>query len=191
GPPLKKSFAGQVFELDPTMVHDVHSDLLRGLIWCTSLVSRDELITAVGDAAEVCFKKISGIGPRSPKIGNACLTALSGVSSMVAVAQLSRLKTRAKHASIRKQLGKALDTAAAQTGMSSDELEEIAVPTCGLTEVGSLRRQMGEFTGFLQVNENGHLELSWLRSGKRQRTTPAALQTSPPQEMPTLHPTPT
>src|SRR5262249_24242608 len=64
--------------------------------------------------------------------------------------------------------------------------EEIAVPTCGLTEVGSLRRQMGEFTGFLQVNENGHLELSWLRSGKRQRTTPAAVKTSHGEEMRTL-----
>ena len=64
------------------MIHDTHSDLLRGLVWCTSLAAGDELIAAVGDAAEICFKKIPGIGPRAPKIGNACLVALSNVSSM-------------------------------------------------------------------------------------------------------------
>src|SRR5262249_27341755 len=50
-----------------------HSDLLRGLVWCTSLVDEDRLTSQVGDAAEICFKKIPNVGPRAPKIGNACL----------------------------------------------------------------------------------------------------------------------
>jgi hypothetical protein len=186
GPVPKKLMSGYEFDLDPTMVHDTHSDLLRGLIWCTSLAPSDELIAAVGDAAEICFKKIPGIGPRAPKIGNACLVALSSVSSMAAVGQLSRLKTKAKHASIRKQLGKALDIAAAQTGMSTEELEEVAVPTLGFTEVGSLHQQLGEFTAALELNEHGHFELSWLRSGKKQKTTPATVKSSHAEEMSSL-----
>jgi hypothetical protein len=176
GPTPKKFMSGYQFDLDPTMVHDTHSDLLRGLIWCTSLVPRNDLIAAVGDAAEICFKKIPGIGPRAPKIGNACLTALSSGSEPAAVAQLSRLKTKTKHTSIRKQLDKALDHAAAHAGMTTEELEETAVPTCGLTEVGGLHRPFGEFTGLLEMNEHGHLELAWLRGDKKQRTTPAAVQ---------------
>src|SRR5262249_40831817 len=89
----------------------------------------------------------------------------------------------AKHVSIRKQLGKALDSAAAQAGMSIDELEETAVPTCGLTEVGLLRRQLGEFTGLLRMNEDGRLELSWLRGDKGQRTTPAAVKSAHGEEL--------
>ena len=186
GPAPKRSIGDYEFELDPTMIHETHSDLLRGLIWCTSLAPRDEVIAALGDAAEICFKKIPGIGPRAPKIGNACLAALSGVSSMAAVAQLSRLKTKAKHVSIRKQLGKALDSAAGQAGVSTDELEEMAVPTCGLTEVGLLRRPLGEFTGLLEMNEDGRLELSWLRGDKKKRTTPAAVKSSHSEELRSL-----
>src|SRR5262249_7178362 len=105
------------FTPDPTQVHDKHSDLLRGLVWSVSLIENDDLTTALGDTAEACFKKLAGIGPRAPKIGNACLWALSNMSTQTAVAQLGRIKSRAKHASVKKQLGKAMDTAAEKTGM--------------------------------------------------------------------------
>jgi hypothetical protein len=186
GPVPKKIMMGCEFDLDPTMVHDTHSDLLRGLIWCTSLAPSDDLVTAVGDAAETCFKKIPGIGPRAPKIGNACLTALASVSSPAAVSQLTRLKTKTKHASIQKQVGKALDSAATQAGLTADELEEVAVPTHGFTEVGVLRRRVGDFTGLLELNEHGNLELSWLRSGKKQKTTPAAVKSAHAEELRSL-----
>jgi hypothetical protein len=150
---------------------------LRGLIWCASLVKDDSLILAVGDAAAVCFKKIPGVGPRAPKIGNACLHSLSATSSLAAVGQLSRLKTRAKHASIRKQLGKALDIAADKTGMSAAEMEEVAVPTCGLTEVGVQRVQLGDLAAVLQVSSGLKAELSWIRAdGKAQKSVPASVK---------------
>jgi hypothetical protein len=176
GAPHKVCIGGMEFETDPTVVHQSHSDLLRGLVWCTSLGASDALIVAVGDTAEVCFKKIPGFGPRSPKIGNACLWALAAINSMAAVAQLSRLKTRAKHASTRKQLGKALDAAAENTGMAAEELEEIAVPTCGLTAVGELRKPIGDFTGILRVG-GLKAELSWLKAdGKAQASVPATIK---------------
>jgi hypothetical protein len=167
---------GHPQEGDPTQVHEAHSDLLRGLVWCTGLVDSDALTTAVGDAAEVCFKKLPSIGPRAPKIGNACLWALANRSSTAAVAQLSRLKTRAKHVSIRKQLGKALDTAAEKTGLSATELEEVSVPTCGLTAVGEHRQQLGDYTALLQVTD-GKAAVSWIKpDGKTQASVPAAVK---------------
>ena len=65
---------------------------------------------------------------RGPKIGNACLYALAATSSLAAVGQLSRLQTRAKHASIRTQLAKALDTAADKTGMTREEWKKSLFP---------------------------------------------------------------
>jgi len=176
GTPQKTKFYGHVYDNDPTLVHNTHSDLLRGLVWCTSLVSSDPLIGAVGDAAEICFKKIPNVGPRAPKIGNACLWALSAVQSMTAVAQLSRLKTKAKHVSIRKQLGKALDSAAQNAGMAAEELEEVAVPTCGLTALGELVKPLGDFTGTLRI-DGLKAALSWQKpDGKVQGSVPAAVK---------------
>lgn len=165
------------FNPDPTQVHETHSDLLRGLVWCTGLVENDALIGAVGDAADACFKKLAGIGPRAPKIGNACLWALANLSSTAAVAQLSRLKSRAKHASVKTQLGKALGTAAGKTGMSAEELEEVVVPTCGLTAVGEQRQQLGDYTACLRVSADLKAEVSWLKpDGKEQTSVPAAVK---------------
>ncbi|MFI5457395.1 MAG: DUF4132 domain-containing protein [Isosphaerales bacterium] len=177
GTPQIKRVYSQEFTLDPTLIHDTHSDLLRGLVWCASLVKDDNLIVSVGDAAAVCFKKIPGIGPRAPKIGNACLYALSATSSLAAVGQLSRLKTRAKHASIRKQLAKALDTAADKTGMTAAEMEEVAVPSCGLTEVGAHRLRLGDMTAVLEVPGGFKAELSWLQAdGKKLKAVPASVK---------------
>jgi Domain of unknown function (DUF4132) len=175
--PQVKEIYGQKFTLDPTLIHDAHSDLLRGLIWCAGFVTDDTLTGAVGDAAVACFKKIPNVGPRAPKIGNACLIALATTSSLAAVGQLSRLKTRARHASVRKQLAKALDTAADNTGMTAAEMEEVAVPSCGLTEVGVHRLQLGEMTAVLEVPAGLQAQLTWLRAdGKTLKSVPASVK---------------
>src|SRR4030095_9161994 len=131
------------FTPDPTQIHETHSDLLRGLVWCGGLLENDALPSAIGTAADACFKKLPGIGPRAPKIGNACLWALSHSSSEAAIEQLSRLKPRTSTRAIKTQVDKACGAAAEQTGLSVADLEEIAVPTCGLTAVGELRRHIG------------------------------------------------
>jgi hypothetical protein len=177
GTPPKAWIMGQAFDGDPTVVHNTHSDLLRGLVWCTSLVPEDRLIAAVGDAADICFKKIPNVGPRAPKIGNACLVALSRISTPAAVAQLTRLKSRAKHVSIQKQLGRAMDAAAEQTGMSAAELEEVAVPNCGLTGVGEFRKQLGDVTARINLANGLRAEISWLKvDGKAQQSAPASVK---------------
>jgi Domain of unknown function (DUF4132) len=187
GTPQIKRLYNAEFNLDSTLIHDTHSDLLRGLVWCASLIPDDNLIVSVGDAATACFKKIPDIGPRSPKIGNACLYTLSASSSGAAVGQLSRIKTRAKHASIRNQLAKAFDVAAEKTGMTEAEMEEVAVPTCGLTDVGVQRLQFGDLTATLQIVEGLKAELTWLKAdGKLQKSVPASVKESFTDELKSL-----
>ncbi len=177
GGPRMIYIGGMEFPAETTTVHDTHSDLLRGLVWCAGVVPQDEVVLAVGRAADVCFHKIPQVGPRAPKIGNACLVALAGISSTAAVGQLSRLKTRSRHVSIRKQLGKALDTAAANTGLSPQELEEVAIPTAGLTDVGEHRQPLGETTAILRVTEDFRAELTWQKlDGKVQASVPASVK---------------
>lgn len=178
GPSEKRTFQYSSRQNDPTMVHTTHCDLLRGLVWSAGLVENKDLTAIVGDAADVCFKKIPDIGPRAPKIGNACLYALAS-SSLPGVAQLSRLEGRVKHASSRKQVAKALDLAAANAGMSKEELAEISVPSLGLTAVGELRRPMGDHYAMISAENSRKTSLRWFKpDGKEQKSIPAALKVS-------------
>jgi hypothetical protein len=102
---------------------------------------------------------------------------LSQAPSAAAIAQLSRLKARARHASIKTQVAKAFGAAAEQTGLSVADLEEVAVPTCGLTAVGELRRQIGEFTAHLRFTPQLTTETVWIRAdGTTQASIPAAVK---------------
>ncbi len=181
------NYGGWTHYSDPTEIHDTHVELLRGLVWTTSLVDNDALIAAVGDAAERCFKKIPNVGPRSPKIGNACLVALSSMATLTAVAQLGRLKARATHASTRKQIARALERVAATAGMTETDLEELAVPTFGFTEVGRYVEQVGEFIAEITVKPHGKPELWWTTgSGKRQKAVPASVKVDSAGELKSL-----
>jgi hypothetical protein len=174
-------------QTDVTLIHDVHGDLLRGLVWCTGLVQDEKLTETVGAAANSCFQKLPWIGPRSPKIGNACLFALSQHTGLKAVAELSRLKTRVKHASTKKQLGKSLDVVAERAGMSAEELEEVAVPTCGLTGVGELVKQLGDVTVRLDIGANGKAEVIWQDAGKKAQTSvPASIKDAFAEDIKTI-----
>src|SRR5205823_10774571 len=122
------------------------------------------------------FQKLPWIGARSPKLGNACLFALAQQPEPKAVAELSRLKTRVKTASARKQLGKSLDAAADRVGMSAEELEEVAVPTGGLTGVGELVQQLSDVTVRLEVGAGGKVEVTWQPAGKKaQASAPSSI----------------
>src|SRR5262249_51392520 len=152
-----------------------------------SLVDDDFLTSQVGDAAEICFKKIPNVGPRAPKIGNACLWALANKSSEAALAQMSRIKSRAKHASTRSALDKALHLASEKTGMSAADLEELGVPTHGFQNVGEYRATFDEGTALLQITERLGVELSWLdQNGKSKKSIPASVGAKAPEETKTI-----
>lgn len=168
---------GQVSYGEATQIHEKHVDRLRGLVWTTSLVENEALVGDVGDTAEKCFQKIREVGPRSPKIGNACLIALSTLASESAVAQLGRLKSRAGHVSTRKQIAKAFTVAANNAGMTEADLVELGVPNFGMTEVGGIHETFGELTAMATLYANRKSKLVWHRAdGKTQKTVPAKVK---------------
>ena len=56
---------------------DPSLDILKGLIWASTLAEGGGLAGAVGRFAERCFRKVPNLGARSVKLGNAALWALS------------------------------------------------------------------------------------------------------------------
>lgn len=170
---------GHIFFGDETQVHDTHANLLRGLIWSTSLLDDERLIAPLGDAAEKCFQKIPEVGPRCPKTGNACLIALSSLPNEHAVAQLGRLKSRAKHASTRTQIAKAFERAAQRMGIHPDDLEEIGVPSFGLQEVGRYEQVVGDFTARFDLHPNRKATGTWTTGdGRSLKTVPKEVRSN-------------
>lgn len=159
------------------MFHETNIDVLRGLVFCSTLISDPSFPPTLGDLAERAFRKVPGVGAMSPKIGNACVIALSELGTAEATGQLSRLRSRVKGHSAATVIERAFNTAAARLGLTADDLEELYVPTFGMTDVGVLRRTIGDAIAEVPMDD---FAISWLLpGGKRQSSVPAAIKSSP------------
>jgi hypothetical protein len=137
-----------------------NATLLRGLVWCCSLVDDEALARAVGEAGAACFKKLPEIGARSTKVGNACLYALGAMPGPHGAMQLVALQRLVKQPSARARLDATMDQAATQAGLSRDDLEDRAVPTHGLVD-GRLRATVGEYTAEIVVRGPRDVAVEW------------------------------
>jgi hypothetical protein len=165
-------------------IHDDNATCLRGLLWMAPEVKSADLVRALGTVTVSCYRKIPGIGPRAVKVGNAGVYALSQINDPLAVGQLALLKVKVKFGSAQKEIEKAFNAAAERSGLPRDELEEMSVPTYGLTEVGICEEQLGEFKARLAVTGTTSTELVWLKDGgKTQRAVPAAVKQNHKEEL--------
>ncbi len=156
---------------------DPSLDILRGLVWLASAWAQPGLVGAVGRFAEKCFRKVSGIGARSVKLGNAALWTLSESGDGEAgAAELFRLRTRLKLPSTRKLLDELLTTMAGRLGSNLADLEDGALPTFGLARDGMSTHRLGEFTANIVVDA-ADVQIRWQTEDKRSlKTVPAAVQ---------------
>lgn len=174
--PAKSSVKHDQSWLDEVMKPE-NQDLLRGLAWCCAQRKDPKLALALGNAAESCFKKVPNFGPRSKVVGNACLYALSEMNTKEAISQLSRVQTRAKHASSQQQIEKALHRAANHAGMTVEDLQDVGVPDFGLSQDHVRIEQFGDYRAELRVSDDGEVDLNWFNSaGKGQKSAPAAVK---------------
>jgi hypothetical protein len=117
-------------------------------------------------------------------VGNAGVYALSQINDPLAVGQLALLKVKVKFGSTQKEIEKAFTAAAERSGLPREELEEMSVPTYGLTGVGIGEEAMGEYTARLSVTGTTSTELVWVKAdGKIQRAVPAAVKESHAEDL--------
>lgn len=146
GQPRPKPDGAPIAGIDLTLLSDMNSDVLKGLVWACGLLGDEITIRTLGDLALVCFKKVPGVGPRSGKVGNACLFALSQIANHAAILQISRIKQLAKFVPARRMAEKALSEAAHQLGISVTDAEELAVPTFDLNPDGRMTKLTNGFS---------------------------------------------
>ena len=163
-------------------ISDANADSLKGLAWCCGLSENPALARALTRLALASYKKVPGVGARLTKLGNACVWALGHMPGTDAVGQLALLAVKVKFGTAQKQIEKALTAAADREGLPRDEIEELAVPTYGLTltddgGVGVREETLGDFTARINVAGTGSAKLSFFdRTGKERKSVPAAVK---------------
>lgn len=157
------------------MMDEPNARTLKGLVWCaTQLENDDEVVRAIGRLGACSYRKIPGLGARSTAVANACVWALGVIPSREAVGQLSFLRSKSKYQAAQQGVAKALNAAAEREGISTEDLEEMAVPKLGLTEIGRRSETLGDHRAELVVEDTHTTTLSWLNAkGKPQKSVPA------------------
>ncbi|MEU4680032.1 DUF4132 domain-containing protein [Micromonospora sp. NPDC023737] len=175
------------YEQDFSQAYDPYNaTALRGLIWLLTLTADGadtEVARELGRLVETSLRKVPGLGPRNPKVANAAVHALSRLDGEPALAQLARLTARVTYKGTLKELNKALDQRATDLGLSRAEVEELAVPTYGLTGTGRRIETFGEVTAELVI-DGGVVALHWCNAaGRPVRTVPAAVRREHPEQL--------
>lgn len=154
------------------LIKDPHVELLRGLAWCAGLREDADLARALTRLALSAYRKVPGKGPRLVSLGNACVTALGMMPGLPPIGQLAILKVKVKFGTAQKEIEKAFNAAAAREKLPREDIEELAVPSYGLEEVGHLRESFGEYQAELTVNGTS-AALHWLKQDKPIKSVPA------------------
>ena len=161
-----------------------NANAVRGLTWLVALLPADSASArTLGALVETSLRKAAGIGPRNPKVANACVVALTLMDGEAVLAELARLATRVTFKGTLKILDAALEAKAEALGLSREEIEELAVPAYGLTEVGRAVVELGETTAVLAV-VGPKAVLSWRSAaGKPVKSVPAAVKRDHAEEL--------
>ena len=123
---------------------DEGQTILKGICWACHGVKDSDLARSLGAAALSGLKRVPGVGPRAVSVGNAAIWALGQIPGPDALGQLAMLRVKVKFIPAQKSIEKALNAAAAREGLPRAEIEELGVPTYGLTSVGLRREEFGD-----------------------------------------------
>ncbi|CAM3387289.1 DUF4132 domain-containing protein [Stackebrandtia soli] len=157
-----------------------NANILRGLVWMLALLPHHDTATRLGEIVELALRKVPGLGPRSPKVANAAVGALARMEDPAALGQLARLASSVKFKGTLKVITKALDAKATELGISRDDIEELAIPDYGLTEVGRRVDVVDDSRAELTIH-NGVIALTWFNDkGKAVKSPPASAKRDHP-----------
>lgn len=150
-----------------------HQNILRGLAWMCALTEDRDCMRALTALALEMFKKVPGVGPRAAKVGNACVNALAMMPGVEAVGQIALLKLKLKSGAAQRTVAKTMAAVAARQGLTAEELEELAVPDYGMTEVGRRIEAFGDFRAELVI-EGSKAGLIWRQKDGKPCKSPSA-----------------
>lgn len=169
---------------DPNLLLiEENADVLKGLIWCCSIVENADLARQLTKTAIYLFKKIPGYGAISTRVGNAVIYTLASMPGKTGLYQLSVLKIKIKYRQALALMDKSLRTAAQREGLTIDELDEMGIPGFGLDKFGYGEETLGEYAAIIQIAGFHAVELNWRKADKIQKSVPANVKEHYSQEL--------
>ncbi|MBC8083562.1 MAG: DUF4132 domain-containing protein [Hymenobacter sp.] len=154
-------------------LHESSLNVAKGLIWTLPPLADEPLLQLLTDFAAKCYRKIPGRGPLAAGLGNACLLVLSE-SGLPGVAHLSRLRPKIRQSNTQALIGRYVEQVSGELGVTPAEIEDMAVPDCGL-QAGRVDYAYGDYRAVLQLL-NGKAEVRWQKAGKPLKAAPTALK---------------
>ncbi len=171
--PLETTFDSQGDYTEYMFLSEKNATLIKGLAWTLAQFHDNTTLNLLAKMAERSFRKIPGVGPTCAGVGNACIYSLAHSQGLEGISQLTRLKLRISQNNTKKIIEKYIEEGAKIRGISSAELEELAVPDFGL-ESGCKEILFAEYTLRLSITGVGKTELVWIKpDGKSQKSVPA------------------
>lgn len=150
----------------------LNSEAIKGFVWMSSWFYDNTTVQTISKLAERCFKKIPDKGPAAAGIGNACLYTLYASKGLDGIAQLSRLRLKIKQNNTLSLIEKYIDEAALKLGISSIEIEDLAVDDFKLKS-HQLTYLFDDFSCVLALTGIGKSTLKWFKpDGTVQKTVP-------------------
>ena len=119
------------------------------------------MASTIGDFAIACLRKIPMLGAVSQKVGFACVQALGAMESNEAISQLARLCAKVKYTVALRLIEKCLHEAAQRSGITVDELEDLAAPSYPFDDEGKTEIQVADCAATLRLSEDGEVGVVW------------------------------
>ena len=161
---------------------DPNDDVVRGLIWMLAATDEEGIASRIGKYCELCFKKVPNVGARSVKLGNGAIQTLGILGGTLAVAELTRLKGRVRYPLVVRRIETTLSELAGRLGIGEGELEEMALPTFGLSIDGERRLPIGDGMAIIRIAGTRDVQLNWARSdGREAASVPKAFKDAAPE----------
>jgi len=157
-------------------LNDRFQELIKGFIWLSGLINDDRLTETVETLGLWCFKKISGHGALSAKLGNACLYAFASLPFEVGIEKLTHFRMKIKYASLQKQVAKYIQAIAEKEGKTADEMEEIVISDFGLDPEHSALLDMGLYKAKLTIKKIGQVDIAFYKSDILIKKIPPAVK---------------
>jgi hypothetical protein len=167
----------------PLELDEPSASLLKGAAWGLAACPDPSVVSELEAAARALLVKIprpvSGAQPLSLGAAYGCVWALGRIGSAAAVAALGRLKRAVRDERLAARIAAAMAEAAAASGVSVDDVEELAAPDAGLDQIGRTQRRCAGHLLALEV-EGGRARISVTNfAGKRLKAPPASLKADP------------
>ena len=159
-----------------TFLSAINMDAIKGFAWMCAHFHDKATLNNLAKLAERSYKKMPGVGPAAAAIGNACLYALYKSKGLDGIGHLSRLKLRIKQSNTQQIIEKYIQAAATEQGVSTHEIEDMAVDDLGLTN-GTREFLFENYTCILKITGVGKSELNWYKAGGvQQKTVPSVIK---------------